>query len=258
MFFMERFLARLSVSPRRDNFVLKGGLLISSMIGLQNRITKDLDVSALNLSFNRAEIENIINLIISEKTDDGVSFSIYKTLPIREQFKEPDFRVVLNTKFNAQKANFHKANFHIDIVSGDANDPPAVPYEYKTLFNDKTLTLMAASVETVLAEKILTILYFNVEGTRFKDYYDVYTLFAANADKLNYETMFDIIKRKSALLDYQKYADNAPYYLDLINKSHEINAAWKNYKTNNPYMKDIDLRDIIAIIEKIFHERAQS
>jgi predicted nucleotidyltransferase component of viral defense system len=171
MFMMERFMERLFCSPYRDNFILKGGFLISSLAGIENRITKDLDANITGIHIDKDNLKEIINNVINIQRDDGVIFSIYKIDSIREKLSPDDCRVVLNCKLENTRSHFH-----IDIVNDDKIYPHPIAHEYKMLTNDERIAVKAVNVQSILADKILAILYYGASGGRARDYYDVYLL----------------------------------------------------------------------------------
>ena len=179
MFFFERILERLSASKYKNNFILKGGLLISSMIGIAERTTMDMDTTVRGISMEEENIKAIIKEMIAIDVKDGVEFEYVKMEPIREVDTYNNFRVYL-------KVIYGKVNnpMKIDITTGDEITPSAIEYSYKMMFEEKEVPVMAYSLETILAEKYETIIRRNIGNTRARDFYDLYVLFRSRKEEI--------------------------------------------------------------------------
>ena len=172
MFLFERILERLAVSRYRNNFILKGGLLISSMIGIDERTTIDMDTTVRGIPMEETEITSVILEILSLDVDDGITFAFRRIEPIREDDAYRNFRVHIEARYG--KIN---SPMKIDITTGDEITPAAIQYDYPFLFEQKTVPVMAYTLETILAEKYETILRRNIGTTRARDFYDLHTLY---------------------------------------------------------------------------------
>ena len=172
MFLFERVLERLAVSPYRNNFILKGGLLISSMIGIDERTTIDMDTTVRGIRMEEPEIISIIREILSSDVDDGIDFVFRKIEPIREDDTYRNFRVHIDARYGRINSPMK-----IDITTGDEITPAAIQYNYPFLFEDKTVPVMAYTLETILAEKYETIIRRNIGTTRARDFYDLHMLY---------------------------------------------------------------------------------
>ena len=168
-YFMEQMLARIAVSKYKTNFILKGGILISSMVGLSSRATQDIDVSIINKPLTKDEIEKMITEICNIDIGDNIRFELTSIQDIREEFEYPGIR--LSFKVYMDKI---VDSFKMDITTGDTITPKEIVYGYKLLLEDKTIKLCSYSIETIIAEKIESILSKNILGTRMRDYYDLY------------------------------------------------------------------------------------
>ena len=157
MFLFERIIDRLAGSDYKKNFILKGGLLISSMLGISERTTMDMDTTVRGIQMDEAEITEVVNKILSIDVGDGISFEFQKIEPIREEDEYHNFRVHLHAQYG--KIN---SPMKIDITTGDVITPSAVQYEFPLLFEDRSVSVMAYTLETVLAEKYETILRRNI------------------------------------------------------------------------------------------------
>jgi len=179
MFLFERVLERLANSTYKDNFILKGGLLISSMIGISERTTMDMDTTVRGIQMEEDEIVKAVKEIISVDVGDGINFEYESIEPIREDDAYNNFRVHLRAKYGKIDSPMK-----IDVTTGDVITPAAIQYDFPMLFEDKSVSVMAYTLETILAEKYETILRRNVGTTRARDYYDLHTLFRSR--KTNY------------------------------------------------------------------------
>lgn len=172
MFLFERVLERLANSVYKNNFILKGGLLISSMIGIGERTTMDMDTTVRGIQMEEDEIVKAVKEILAVDVGDGIAFEYQSIEPIREDDAYNNFRVHLRAKYGKIDSSMK-----IDVTTGDVITPAAIEYEFPMLFDEKTVPVMAYTLETVLAEKYETIIRRNIGTTRARDYYDLHTLF---------------------------------------------------------------------------------
>lgn len=196
MFLFERILERLSRSKNKDNFILKGGLLISSMIGINERTTMDMDTTVKDLPMDEEVIEKIIKEILSLDVGDGIEFSYDRIEPIREDDNYNNFRVFFFAKYG-------KINnpMKIDITTGDEITPAAIEYSYKPVFDDDIIEVKAYNLETILAEKLETVIRRNISTTRARDFYDLHTLFRIYKDTINYDLLAYAVDRTATKRD---------------------------------------------------------
>lgn len=184
MFLFERILERLAVSRYRNNFILKGGLLISSMIGIDERTTIDMDTTVRGIPMEETEITSVILEILSLDVDDGITFAFRRIEPIREDDAYRNFRVHIEARYG--KIN---SPMKIDITTGDEITPAAIQYDYPFLFEQKTVPVMAYTLETILAEKYETILRRNIGTTRARDFYDLHTLYRERNEEIRADVL---------------------------------------------------------------------
>ena len=162
---MERFLERVSLSEHRDNFILKGGMLVSAMVGLENRATMDIDTSIRNMPLDTIAAKAMVEEIVAVPVDDNIRFEINDFGTIMDDAEYSGVRISLNAFLDATRIPLK-----IDISTGDAITPAAVNYQYKLMFEERYITLWAYNLETVLAEKIETVLSRSVLNTRLRDF----------------------------------------------------------------------------------------
>ena len=168
---MERFLERISLSKYRNNFILKGGMLVSAMVGLDTRSTMDIDTTIKNMPLSVENAREMIEEIIAVPIDDGMTFSIKSVGEIMDEAEYTGVRVNLEATLETMRTPLK-----VDISTGDIITPREVLYTFKLMFEERTISILAYNLETVLAEKMETVIARGVANTRLRDYYDLYIL----------------------------------------------------------------------------------
>lgn len=245
-FMMERLLERIAVSEYKDNFILKGGFLITAMIGIDLRSTMDMDTTIKGISIDRDELAKILNEIILIDLDDHINFKIKNIKNIHDVSEYDDFRVSLEAVFDTIKVNLK-----IDITTGDVIIPEEIDYSFNLMFEDRKIMIKAYNLNTILAEKIESILVRNVSNTRARDFYDIYILMVlnkANFDKLELKKAIwkKAEERKSTIYieDYEKYLNDVSESKDVLN-------IWNSYREKYNYAKEIEFDSILKTIKDI-------
>lgn len=242
---MERFLERVSLSEHRDNFILKGGMLVSAMVGLENRATMDIDTSIRNMPLDTIAAKAMVEEIIAVPVDDNIRFEINDFGTIMDDAEYSGVRISLNAFLDATRIPLK-----IDISTGDAITPAAVNYQYKLMFEERYITLWAYNLETVLAEKIETVLSRSVLNTRLRDFYDLYVLqdTGLEIDKATLAAALTATARKrgseQALVLYERT-------LDEIRISPLMREQWERYQGKNNYAESIVWDDVISDIRAL-------
>ena len=249
-YMMERFLERMSLSDYRENMILKGGFLIAAMVGVDKRSTMDMDMTLKGLPVNREEIEKILREIIAIPIGDGVAFEIKGIKNIHAISEYDDFRVSLSASFFTINVNMS-----IDITTGDAIIPREIEYNYKMMFEDRTIPVMAYNLYTILAEKIETILARGVSNTRARDYYDACLLLSANKDAIIRPELRHALNVKAQERASVPAIENHAKILNDIAASPDIAKIWGSYSKRYHYAKGIALPDILALIAWVFEDR---
>lgn len=245
-YFMERFLERISLSKYNNNFVLKGGMLVASMLGLDSRATMDIDTSVFSIPLTVENAKNLIEEIAKIDIDDNVSFEVTDAEEIMEEHDYHGVRIKLIANFGT-----FKQPIKIDISTGDVITPSAVEYNYKLMLEDRSIPLLSYNLETLLAEKLETIIARSTANTRMRDFYDVYLL-----SKTQY---IDMQNLKSALYETAKSRntdlseENVELVLSEISESKAMFVSWEKYKKDNYYVENFDWIDVVnesrALIE---------
>ena len=240
-YLMSRFLYRLSQTEYKEKFVIKGGLLIASIVGIEHRSTMDLDTTLRNLPLAESAIREAFESVCRVQIDDGITFSYDSIVPIRDDDEYGGYRVSFTAKFG--KIN---ASMSMDVSTGDVITPGAAKHIFSDILEDDlAFELWSYPIETVLAEKIETILSRGVDNTRPRDFYDVYMLSALNYDsKILREAFIATASHRESL---EKISDTEGI-IRLISESPEMNRRWENYVRQMPYAKDIAFSDTISAV----------
>ena len=245
-FMFEALLKRISKSKYKNKFVIKGGLLLSSVFGVNLRSTMDLDTTIKGLPLDRDTITKVINEIISIDVEDNVRLEIENIKDIREEELYSGFEVNLKAEFDGLKTNLM-----IDITTGDIITYKEVEFKYSTLFDNETINIMTYNYETIIAEKFESIISRNIDNTRMKDYYDLYMFVNLKWNDINKDTLRKAIINTSKARETLDYIDNASKYIELISDDERLKALWNSYQNNYEYAKDIEFVDTINAIKVI-------
>lgn len=245
-FMFEALLKRISMSIYKDKFIIKGGLLLSSIFGVNLRSTMDLDTTIKGLPLDRETITKVINEIISIDVEDSVKLEIQNIKDIREEEIYSGFEVNLKTEFDGLKTNLM-----IDITTGDVITYKEVEFKYSTIFENETINIMTYNYETIIAEKFESIISRNIDNTRMKDYYDLYMFVNLKWNDINKDTLRKAIINTSKARETLDYIDNASKYIELISNDSRLKSLWNSYQNNYEYAKDIEFIDTINAIKGI-------
>lgn len=248
-YMFERLLVRLSVSDYKDKFVLKGGMLVAAIVGLDNRATMDLDATLKNLPLTPEAIRTALDAICATPSDDGASFSVGTISPIRDDDIYGGYRVSINARYDTILTPLT-----VDISTGDVITPNPVKFAFTEIFDeDRSFELWAYNIETVLAEKIETILRRGVFNTRPRDFYDAYILLTTQS--------YDKAVFQEALRATAEHRSTAGQIADVdgilknIAESAELQAMWGKYQGQFGYAKGIEYRQIISVLRQMISSR---
>ena len=246
MCLFEGILEKISKSKYRENFILKGGLLISSLIGVDVRSTMDMDTTLRGIPLNEVSITNILNEILAIEIDADIEYKLIKLSPIRQEDVYEDFCASISCIFG--KIN---ASLNIDITTGDVITPREMNYSYSKILEEGTISIMTYTIETILAEKFETISSRNITTTRARDFYDLYMIYSIYKDKIDKDILRKAIERTSKYRGSFETALQYKEIVELFRESETPKELWKKYTQNNPYAKDVDFLDTISIYEEI-------
>ena len=241
LYMYDRFLERLSKSKYRDNFVLKGVFYLSTLFGVENRATIDIDTAFRNASFDEETIIKMINEMVSIKIDDNAKLSYLGIEPIRDEDEYGGFRVTIQVEYETMKQSFH-----IDIATGDPITPKEIRYKYLPLLGDYYVDLYAYNMETILAKKIETMLNRLELNGRTRDFYDIYLIYKKKWQNINIDHFRKAIDKT---FTKRKYNGNSFEALDIIRNSEILKERWNKYQRNFSYAEGIEFEDIMNCLE---------
>lgn len=245
-YMLERLLERISLSDYQSNFIIKGGFLISSLVGLSTRATMDLDTTIKGFTLTHESIAEIFEKISSITLNDDISFELVGISDIRETDDYPGIRVSL-------KANYAPISvpLTVDVTTGDIITPKEIEYTYSLLFENRKINILAYNIETILAEKIETVISRNIANTRPRDYYDIYVLSSLYAGKLNMSTL----KRALEETSFKRGSNNSmlQYHsiMTTIRQNRQLQERWEKYQKQYEYAKNISFEDACHSIEQL-------
>lgn len=241
-YMFERILERLSISKYKNNFILKGGLLLSSIMGIDIRTTMDMDTCIKGITLTDDELYQVLNEILSIDVGDNVKFEIKNSKPIREEDDYGGLRYNIVVLFDNIRVNLS-----IDIATGDLITPKEIEYTYKMMFEERNLKLMTYNIETIIAEKFQTIISRSILNSRMKDYYDLYYLLK-NKEFSN-KNLKEAINNTFSKRDTEiESVDNV---ISEIEKSDFVKELWVNYAKKHVYAENINFKDIINVVKII-------
>ena len=246
IYLMERLLERVSLSRYRDNFVLKGGLLVSSLVGVDMRSTMDIDTTVKSLPLNKSAIQKILEEIMAIGLEDGVLFRITKVQDIMEGHEYEGVRFMIDCTMDKLKQTIK-----MDISTGDEITPKAIAHELPLIIEDRTIELWAYNLETLLAEKLETIMVRAEANTRMRDFYDIHVLLEQDAVTIDRDTMkaaFYATCNKRRSIELIGTID------DVINKiadDETMRQLWNNYRKTNYYVGALEWEEVIGSARKL-------
>ena len=249
-YMLERFLERISLSSYRENFIIKGGFLIASMVGLDSRATMDMDATIKGYLVNKETIHRMIEVILAISVDDNISFEFGNIGEIHEGDEYIGYRVAL-------KANYEKmaVSLKLDITTGDKITPGEIEYEYKLMLEDRSIRVLAYNLPTILAEKLETVISRGDQNTRPRDYYDIYILTKLQSGNIDLATLRDALwattEKRGSFEVIKQYRE----IMQVVRNSPVMNRQWSNYRKDFDYAAEIEFEEtcdaVIANMSKI-------
>lgn len=234
-FMLERLLERISVSEYRQHFILKGGFLIASIVGIDTRATMDMDATIKGLPVTRETILDMFEDICRVQLDDNVTFKVNKLEEIRESDNYSGFRVSLSAILQRMEVVLK-----LDITSGDKITPKEIKYEYKLMLEDRYINILAYNIETVLAEKIETIITRGDQNTRPRDFYDIYILYKLQEKNIDYKLLKLALDATTQKRNSTEILVNHEKIISIIENSDVMHKRWNDYRKDFDYAKDVN------------------
>ena len=246
-YMLERLLERISVSKYKDNFILKGGMLISAMLGIDSRTTMDMDTTIKGFKLTEENIKNIINEICNIKIDDGVTFEVQKIELIREDDDYGGYRITFKASYMESMPVIMK----IDITTGDKITYKEIRYSFDLMLEDRKIQILSYNLETVIAEKFESIIKRGVLGTRIRDFYDIYMLLNTQAKNIDFDTLKNAIYFTAKHRNTINFIKDWPKIIEQLNNSDIMKNQWARYQKNNFYAKEIKYENLIETLNQI-------
>ncbi|MBF0988467.1 MAG: nucleotidyl transferase AbiEii/AbiGii toxin family protein [Clostridiales bacterium] len=243
---LERFIDRISKSKYKNDFILKGGMLISSMVGVDLRSTLDIDTTIKGFEFTLDKLNEVLNEIIETDIGDMFTFKILMNKKIMEEKEYHGYRVTLEANFDTISQKFK-----IDISTGDIITPNEVKYDIKQILSDDKIEILAYNIETVLSEKVHSIIINNTQNSRARDYYDIYILEKLKKKEINNNILKEAIINKFKERGNEKNINNIYQEINKLSNNSDLKDHWKNYREKFTYAKDIEFEDTIKSLKNI-------
>lgn len=251
-YMMERFLERISCSEYKDKFILKGGMLVAAMVGLDARSTMDIDATIKGTNVNVEDVENIITSIISVPLDDGVKFRVKQISEIMDEADYPGVRVGMETEFDGVRTPLK-----IDISTGDIITPREVRYSFKLMLEERSIDVWAYNLETVLAEKLETVIARNITNTRMRDFYDIHILLQIHGNSLNRGILHEALNATAKKRGSEHYLPEADLIFNEVQDSIVMKNLWSAYQKKFSYASDLSWESVMASVHYL-HELCES
>jgi predicted nucleotidyltransferase component of viral defense system len=243
-FMLERFLERISESEYKTNFILKGGMLIAAMVGIDTRTTMDLDATIKGQTLSETQITEIIKGIIKVPVDDGVLFTFRKIEEIREEADYPGYRVSIDAVLDKTRQTMH-----IDITTGDFVTPREIEYSFKLMFEERSINILAYNIETVFAEKFESVISRGLTNTRMRDYYDIYIL--TTTQQFDAATFRAALEKTTAKRKTTEQISDAKTVIEWISESKILTDLWRRYQSKYNYAADVSWEQAVGALRSL-------
>lgn len=243
---LERFIDRISKSKYKNDFILKGGMLISSMVGVDLRSTLDIDTTIKGFEFTLDKLNEVLNEIIETDIGDMFTFKILMNKKIIEETEYHGYRITLEADFDTISQKFK-----IDISTGDIITPNEVKYNIKQMLSDDKIEILAYNIETILSEKIHSIIQKGEDNTRARDYYDIYILEKTKKEEINNNILKEAIINKFEERKNSNLVSNIYLKVLDLEKNIKLKELWNEYRSKFTYAKDIEFEDTIKSLKNI-------
>ena len=247
VYMLERLLERIAVSQYKDNFILKGGMLISAILGMSSRSTMDMDTTVKGFELTEENASKILNEICAIELDDDITFKMNKIELIREDDDYNGYRATFEAKFK----NAMPVIFKIDITTGDAITYKEIEYDYNLMLEDRKIPVWSYNLETILAEKFEAVIKRGITGTRIRDFYDVYMLINTQDENINKKLLTVAINLTSEHRESLHLVKDWKNTLELLRNDEDMKKRWGVYQKTYFYAREIEYDDLMESVEKI-------
>ena len=246
IYMMERFLERLAKSEYRDHFIIKGGILVTAMIGVANRSTMDIDTSVKNLNLSAQDALKVIDQVKEIDLDDGVSFEVKDVSNIMDEMEYPGIRITMNAIMGGLITPLK-----IDISTGDVITPRAIEFHYDLMLEDRSIMLWSYNLETILAEKLQTVLARGILNTRMRDFYDIRMLLDTQEDKIDQAVLKDAFAATCKKRGTSHLQEQAGEIIKSVEEDEQLRALWLSYQKKYSYAADMDYTGVIGGVREL-------
>lgn len=246
-YMMERFLERISVSQYKDKFILKGGMLVAAMVGLDARATMDIDATIKGADVNVEAVERIIEEIVSVSLEDGVTFHVKQISEIMDEAEYPGVRVSMETTFDGVRTPLK-----VDISTGDVITPREIQYSFKLMLEDRTIDVWAYNLETVLAEKLETVISRNITNTRMRDFYDIHILLKLYGNTLDFKILGEALLATAKKRETERYLNEAVEIFEEVQADANMQRLWTSYQKKFSYASDISWDKVMESTKELY------
>ena len=244
IYMMERFLERVASSRYKDNFIIKGGMLVTAMVGVALRSTMDIDTSIKNQNLSAEDARRIVDEIKDIDLGDGVTFEVKEVSDIMDEMEYPGIRFTMNAVMGKLVTPMK-----IDISTGDVITPRAIEYNYKLLLDDRSIRLWSYNLETILAEKLQTVLARGLLNTRMRDFYDIKTLLSIYEQDIDTDVLKKAFEATCKKRSTENLKEEAPKIMTAVSDDVQLHTLWKSYQKKYPYAADISYEDVMESIK---------
>ena len=248
-FMLERLLERISVSEYQQNFILKGGFLIAAMVGLDTRATMDMDVTIKGLPVNEQTVREMFEEICKIELEDEVTFSFRSIGEIREGDEYTGYRVLLSANYPPMAVPLK-----LDITTGDKITPKEIEYQFKLLLEDRSISILAYNLETIMAEKLETVISRGDQNTRPRDYYDIYILAKLQYSNIEFNSLKAALNATAQKRGSSEVLKSYHKIMDTVRNSEIMQKQWKNYQKDFEYATDIAFEDACDVVVELMDE----
>ena len=252
-YMMERFLARISHSQYRNNFILKGGMLVSALVGVEARATMDIDTTVRSLPLTKEAASVIIQEIALIDLDDGLSYEIKKVEEIMEEHDYSGVRFMIGVTLEKLRDTIK-----IDVSTGDEITPEAIEFSYPLMFDGQRINIWSYNLETMLAEKLETVVARSTLNTRMRDFYDIHILWSEKSAEVNIRILERAIINVARKRGTLELFDNLDSIIADVQHSEYLESNWNNYQKNNYYVGDLSWTQVMETTSTILKDKIGS
>lgn len=243
---LERLLERISVSRYQQNFILKGGFLIAAMVGLDTRATMDMDATIKGLPVNEQTIREMFDEICKIELDDNVTFNFRSIGKIREEDEYAGYRVSLSANYSPMAVPLK-----LDLTTGDKITPKEIEYHFKLLLENRSISILAYNLETIMAEKLETVISRGDQNTRPRDYYDIYILAKLQSSNIDLNSLKAALNATTKKRGSKTVVENYYRIMDTVRSSEVMQKQWYNYQKDFEYATDIAFEDACDTVVRL-------